>query len=54
MIYYFLVLICLFQVTNSLYLPCVDYNNNCYDRTCCEPYVCYEQTICIGMNNTTI
>lgn len=45
-------LLLLTYTTLSLVLPCIDYNQNCYGRTCCEPYVCYEETVCIGMNIT--
>ena len=50
---YILFLICyLIKCIHSLYIPCVTFNQNCYNQSCCEPYVCYEQTVCIGMNET--
>ena len=41
------------HIAYGLYLPCVDFNKNCYYNPCCEPYICYEETVCIGMNNIT-
>lgn len=52
--YLFLFLFSLFQLSTSLYIPCVTFDQNCYNQSCCEPYICYEQTVCIGMNETKI
>ena len=41
-----------FNMINSLYIPCVNFDQNCYYQPCCEPYICYEETVCIGMNET--
>ena len=42
------------SVVQGIYIPCVAFNQNCSYSPCCEPYVCYEQTVCIGMNETKI
>lgn len=34
-------------VTTSFILPCIQQGNNCYDKVCCKPYICYEETTCI-------
>ena len=56
MSYFILCLFSIFQLSTSLYIPCVTFNQNCYNQTCCEPYICYEQLlhtfVCIGMNET--
>ena len=44
------ILYSIFQVVND---TCVSFDSNCSNHTCCEPYVCYEQTVCIGMDNLT-
>lgn len=50
-------LICVFILNliiliHGMVIPCVDYNQCCYGRTCCDPYVCYEETVCIRVNTT--
>ena len=41
-------------IVNCMSIACVKYQQNCSYIPCCEPYECYEQTVCIGMNNNTI
>jgi hypothetical protein len=41
------------NISYAIYLPCVNFDENCYYQPCCKPYICYEETVCIGMNNTT-
>ena len=47
------ILLTIIQLSNCMYLPCVNFDENCYYKPCCEPYICYEETVCIGMNNIT-
>ena len=47
----FYILLIILQLSNALYLPCVNINENCYYQPCCKPNICYEETICI--NNIT-
>ena len=49
----FYILLIITQLSNAMYLPCVNFDENCYSQPCCEPYICYEETACIGMNNIT-
>lgn len=48
-----LILLIVIPIFNCMYISCVKYNENCYYQPCCEPYICYEDTTCIGMNNLT-
>ena len=48
----FYILLIITQLSNAMYIPCVNFDENCYYQPCCEPYICYEETVCIG-NNTT-
>lgn len=48
LIIYFLIHVCY-----GMNIPCVEYNKNCYYQPCCEPYTCYEETVCIEKSNFT-
>jgi len=48
-----MIIITIIQLLNAIFIPCVDYNKDCYYQPCCEPYICYEETVCIGMDNIT-
>ncbi len=41
-------------IVNCMSIACVKYQQNCSYLSCCYPYECYEQTVCISMNNNTI
>ena len=46
-----LIYVFLTTIIEQMSIPCVNYNDNCYSQPCCEPYICYEETVCI--NNIT-
>ena len=48
----YLFLLNLITMIGGMNIPCVNFDEKCYGRTCCEPYICYEETVCIGMNIT--
>jgi hypothetical protein len=50
----FTFLFIIIPIVNCMYIACVKYDQNCSYQPCCDPYECYEQTVCIGMNNKTI
>ncbi len=47
------ILLLFIQLSLSVHLPCVTFNENCYYKPCCKPYICYEDTTCISNNNIT-
>ena len=49
-----IILFTLFKIIYAIYLPCVNFDENCYYQPCCDPYICYEETVCIGMNTTNL
>lgn len=50
---FILTLLNLIQIINCSKLDCVNFDESCLNRTCCEPYVCYKpNNMCVGMNIT--
>ncbi len=47
-----IILLTIIKIISAIYIPCVNFDENCYYQPCCEPYICYEETVCIGMNTT--
>ena len=48
----FYILLIIVQLSNGIYIPCVNLNENCYYQPCCVPNVCYEETVCINITKT--